>query len=86
MSLVNEPSPFAFVDNIPLPTIESAMTAEQKYWYNLGHEHGRNLAIPQKTKPLSDEEINDIRYKIEVKEGWELEFARAIEAKVRGEK
>jgi cell division septum initiation protein DivIVA len=49
-----------------------------------------NAVIPLYTtpqiKPLSDKEIHDIRYKIEVKEGWELEFSRAIEAKVRGEK
>ena len=43
------------------------------------------LYTTPQTKPLSDEEIHDIKYKIEVKEGWELNFARAIETKVRGQ-
>jgi hypothetical protein len=30
------------------------------------------------TKTLTDEEIHNIKYKIEIKEGWEIDFARAI--------
>ena len=30
------------------------------------------------TKELTDKEIHNIKYKIEIKEGWEIDFARAI--------
>jgi hypothetical protein len=43
--------------------------------------------ITPQTKPLSDEEINEIYWKLYEDEDIDtLEFARAIEAKVRGEK
>ena len=83
MSLINEPSPVAFIDNMPLPKAEDSMTAVQKYWYNKGHEDGRNIALPIKT--LTDAEIDEIAEKHTTYDGWDEVydvdvngFARAI--------
>lgn len=48
--IVNEPSPLAFADKLPLPKAEDCMTAEQKYWYNKGHEDGRALTTYNKPR------------------------------------
>ena len=52
MSLINEPSPLAFADNLPLPTPENIMNPVQRYWYNRGHEDGRKLVA---VKEITDE-------------------------------
>lgn len=50
---IDEPSAFAFTDNLSLPTAENTMNAVQRYWYNRGHEDGRKLTS---AKELTDEE------------------------------
>ncbi|MBU3551399.1 hypothetical protein [Polynucleobacter sp. MWH-Berg-3C6] len=51
MSFIDKPSPLNFLNTLPLPTAENTMSAEQKYWYNRGHDDGRRLAV---VKELND--------------------------------
>ncbi len=63
---VNEPSPLSFADKLTLPKVEDSMTAEQKYWYNKGHEDG--LALTAYNKPrveALESEIEALKAKLE---------------------
>jgi hypothetical protein len=65
------------VDGEPLYT----HTADESFDRTASHMAGEYVSYPAKT--LTDEEIHNIKYKIEIKEGWEIDFARAILRKVQ---
>lgn len=56
---------------------ENFMNAEQKYWYNKGHEDGRNLCLI-KERMLTNEDIKNRYFKFCESSGTLQDFKRAI--------
>ena len=76
----------AQMDKIPLYIMPNAKPVawrcknfyeNQEGWFYNENQIGEPL-YTHPTKTLTDEEIHNIKYKIEIKEGWEIDFARAI--------
>ena len=69
--------------------IYSPLEGYKAWWFDAKPKEGELLYTTPQTKPLSDEEIDEVFFKIfgmNPADKYALEFARAIEAKVREEK